>query len=103
MGRRFAQKGSIDQPEDVFMLNPEEVEQAAMVPESYDMRWLTRRRHTLIRTILCVLSHEFTPSGNLDFICNRETYCQVWKRIDQSWYGLPRGGGRPDTCRSTVQ
>ena len=44
MGRRVAQKGAIDQPEDIFMLNPYEIDRVMMVPETYDMRWITRRR-----------------------------------------------------------
>jgi len=44
IGRKLAQGGSIDQPEDVFMLNPEEIDRAIMVPSHHDMRFLTRRR-----------------------------------------------------------
>ena len=44
IGRRVAQKGAIDQPEDIFMLNPYEIDRVMMVPETYDMRWITRRR-----------------------------------------------------------
>jgi pyruvate,water dikinase len=44
MGRRLAREGMIDIPEDVFMLNPEEIDRVMMVPEAHDMRWVTRRR-----------------------------------------------------------
>jgi phosphoenolpyruvate synthase/pyruvate phosphate dikinase len=44
MGRRLAQKGTIDQPEDIFMLNPDEIDRVMLVPEYHDMRWITRRR-----------------------------------------------------------
>jgi hypothetical protein len=44
MGRRLTEKGTIDQPEDIFMLNPHEIDRVMMVPETYDMRWITRRR-----------------------------------------------------------
>jgi len=44
MGRRIAEKGAIDKPEDIFMLCPDEIDRVMMVPESYDMRWITRRR-----------------------------------------------------------
>jgi pyruvate,water dikinase len=44
MGRRLTQIGTIDQPEDVFMLNPEEINRVMLVPEYHDMRWITRRR-----------------------------------------------------------
>jgi len=44
MGRRLAQKGTIDAPEDIFMMKPDEIDRVLMVPEAYDMRWLTRMR-----------------------------------------------------------
>jgi pyruvate,water dikinase len=44
IGKRLARKGTIDIPEDVFMLNPEEIDRVMMIPESHDMRWITRRR-----------------------------------------------------------
>jgi pyruvate, water dikinase len=44
MGRRLAERGTIDRPEDIFMLNLHEIDRVMMVPESYDMRWITRRR-----------------------------------------------------------
>lgn len=44
MGRRLVQKGTIDAPEDIFMLNPEEIDRVMLVPEYHDMRWITKRR-----------------------------------------------------------
>lgn len=44
MGRRLAEKGTIDTPDDVFMMNPDEIDRVIMVPESNDMRWVTKRR-----------------------------------------------------------
>jgi pyruvate,water dikinase len=44
MGRRFVQAGTIDQPEDIFMLNPDEIDRVILAPEFHDMRWITRRR-----------------------------------------------------------
>jgi pyruvate,water dikinase len=44
MGRRLAEKGTIDTPDDIFMMNPDEIDRVMMVPESHDMRWITRRR-----------------------------------------------------------
>lgn len=44
MGKRLAQKGTIDKPEDIFFLNPVEIDRVLMVPESYDMRFVTKRR-----------------------------------------------------------
>jgi pyruvate,water dikinase len=44
MGRRMAEKGTIDLPEDIFFLSPDEIDRVILVPGSYDMRWFTRRR-----------------------------------------------------------
>jgi phosphohistidine swiveling domain-containing protein len=44
IGRRLAEKGTIDTPDDVFMMNPDEIDRVMMVPETHDMRWITRRR-----------------------------------------------------------
>jgi pyruvate,water dikinase len=44
MGRRLAEKGTIDTPEDIFMLNPDEIDRVMLVPEYHDMRWITKRR-----------------------------------------------------------
>lgn len=44
MGKRMAQGGAIDVPEDVFMLNPDEVDRVMMVPDRHDLRFITRRR-----------------------------------------------------------
>lgn len=44
MGRRLVEKGAIDTPEDIFMLNPEEIDRVIFVPEYHDMRWITQRR-----------------------------------------------------------
>jgi phosphohistidine swiveling domain-containing protein len=44
MGRRLAQSGTIDQPDDIFMLNPDEIDRVMMVPDRHDLRFVTRRR-----------------------------------------------------------
>jgi pyruvate,water dikinase len=44
MGRRLAQNGTIDRPEDVFMLNPDEIERVMITPDRHDLRFITRRR-----------------------------------------------------------
>lgn len=44
MGKRLASNGVIDTPDDIFMLNPDEIDRVMMVPQGHDMRWLTRRR-----------------------------------------------------------
>lgn len=44
IGRRLAANSVIDIPEDIFMLNPEEIDRVIMIPETHDLRWITRRR-----------------------------------------------------------
>ncbi|WP_028321574.1 PEP-utilizing enzyme [Desulfatiglans anilini] len=44
MGRRLAKSGTIDQPDDIFMLNPDEIDRVLMVPDRHDLRFITRRR-----------------------------------------------------------
>lgn len=44
IGRRLAQSGTIDKPEDVFFLNPDEIDRVMMVPERHDLRFITKRR-----------------------------------------------------------
>lgn len=44
MGRRLAEAGTIDRPDDILMLNPEEIESVMINPEINDLRWITRRR-----------------------------------------------------------
>ena len=44
MGKRLAAKGTIDNPDDIFMMNPDEIDRVIMVPDKSDMRWITRRR-----------------------------------------------------------
>jgi pyruvate,water dikinase len=44
MGRRLAENGTIDAPDDIWMMNPDEIDRVMLVPDRHDMRWLTRRR-----------------------------------------------------------
>jgi phosphohistidine swiveling domain-containing protein len=44
MGKRLAQRGTIDKPEDIFMLNPDEIDRVMMVPEAHNLRQITKRR-----------------------------------------------------------
>ena len=44
IGKWLADQGCIDRPDDVFMMNTNEIESSVMVPGKADMRWLTRRR-----------------------------------------------------------
>lgn len=44
MGKRLAESGTIDNPDDILMLNPDEIDRVIMVPEAHDLRWITRRR-----------------------------------------------------------
>ncbi|MEW6375982.1 MAG: PEP-utilizing enzyme [Thermodesulfobacteriota bacterium] len=44
IGRRLTQAGTIAKPEDIFFLNPDEVERVIMVPEIHDLRYIVNRR-----------------------------------------------------------
>lgn len=44
IGRRFAQEGTLDRPDDVFMLNPWEIESAILLPRFNDLTWIAKRR-----------------------------------------------------------
>jgi pyruvate,water dikinase len=44
IGRRLVKSGTIDRPDDIFLLNPEEIETALMIPEIHDLRYITNRR-----------------------------------------------------------
>jgi len=46
VGRRFAEKGTIDKPEDIFMLNFDEIDRAIVYPDRLDLRFIARRRHS---------------------------------------------------------
>lgn len=44
IGKRFAEAGSLDKPDDIFFLNPDEVEMALMGPEFHKMQYIANRR-----------------------------------------------------------
>ena len=44
LGRRFVQKGAIDDAEDMFFLIPDEVRRAAIAPDQFDLRYIVERR-----------------------------------------------------------
>jgi phosphohistidine swiveling domain-containing protein len=44
IGRRFAKAGTIDKPDDIFFLNPDEVERVLMGPEFHKLQYITNRR-----------------------------------------------------------
>jgi len=44
LGRRFVQKGAIDDAEDMFFLIPDEVRRAAIAPDQFDLRYIVDRR-----------------------------------------------------------
>ncbi|MCD6353885.1 MAG: hypothetical protein J7M06_06740 [Proteobacteria bacterium] len=44
IGKWLADNGAIDRPDDVFMMNPMEMESAVLLPHVNDFRWVTRRR-----------------------------------------------------------
>jgi len=44
IGKKLAEGGAIDRPDDVFMMNPWEIESNILLPHLNDFRWVTRRR-----------------------------------------------------------
>ena len=44
IGKRLAEGGTIDEPEDIFMMNPWEIESNILLPKLNDFRWVTRSR-----------------------------------------------------------
>lgn len=45
IGRRLAQAGTIDKPDDIFYLNPDEVESVILVPEVHRLQYIANRRY----------------------------------------------------------
>jgi len=44
LGRRFAQKGALDQPDDIFFLISDEVRRAGINPDMFNLRYIVDRR-----------------------------------------------------------
>ncbi|MDH5696218.1 MAG: PEP-utilizing enzyme [Dehalococcoidia bacterium] len=44
IGEWLSKGGAIDEPEDIFFLNPDEIRRAIYVPEHHDMRYIVNRR-----------------------------------------------------------
>lgn len=44
VGKWLAENGAIDRPDDIFMMNPMEMESIVLLPRLNDFRWITRRR-----------------------------------------------------------
>jgi phosphohistidine swiveling domain-containing protein len=44
LGRRFTKAGTIDDPEDIFFLIPDEVRRAGIAPDQFDLRYIVERR-----------------------------------------------------------
>jgi phosphohistidine swiveling domain-containing protein len=44
LGNRFVKKGSLDDPEDIFFLIPDEVRRAGINPDQFDLRYIVDRR-----------------------------------------------------------
>jgi pyruvate, water dikinase len=44
LGRRWVQEGAIDDPEDIFFLQPDEVRRAGINPDQFNMRYIVDRR-----------------------------------------------------------
>jgi pyruvate,water dikinase len=44
IGKKLAENGTVDRPDDIFMLNPWEIESVILLPHLNDLRWITRPR-----------------------------------------------------------
>jgi phosphohistidine swiveling domain-containing protein len=44
IGKWLTSQGCMDRPDDIFMMNTDEIESCIMVPSKADMRWITRKR-----------------------------------------------------------
>jgi phosphohistidine swiveling domain-containing protein len=44
LGRRFAQKGALNEAEDIFFIIPDEVRRAGINPDQFDLRYIVDRR-----------------------------------------------------------
>ncbi len=49
LAKRLVKAGTMDDPEDIFLLNPEEIESVIMVPEANDLRPLIEARRALYK------------------------------------------------------
>jgi pyruvate,water dikinase len=47
MGKRLTEKGALDKPDDIFFVNPDEIDRVMMVPDRHDLRFITRRRRAV--------------------------------------------------------
>jgi phosphohistidine swiveling domain-containing protein len=47
LARKLVEAGTMDNPEDIFLLNPEEIESVVMLPEANDLRPLIKARRAL--------------------------------------------------------
>ena len=45
IGKRLADAGTVDHPDDVFFLNPDEIERVMLVPEAHKLQYIVNRRH----------------------------------------------------------
>jgi len=44
IGRRFVEAGTIDRPDDIFFLTPDEIDLAILVPDRFDLRYIVKPR-----------------------------------------------------------
>ncbi len=49
LGKKLVKAGTMDDPEEIFLLNPEEIESVIMVPEANDLRTLIKARRALYK------------------------------------------------------
>jgi len=79
IGRRLAREGTVNAPEDVFMMTPDEIERVMIVPESYDMRWIMRERraawegwHKIDHPLVLTDRHSLDEAIKMDIIPSRD-------------------------------
>jgi len=79
IGRRFAQKETIDKAEDIFMLNFDEIDRAIVFPDGVDLRFITKRRrsdweewHTLERPPVITKRSSMEEAIGLDVLPSRD-------------------------------
>lgn len=67
IGKRFAEAGALDKPDDIFFLNPDEVEMALMGPEYHKLQYIAnRRRERWEKTKFAEVPPVFTNRANLE-------------------------------------
>ena len=67
IGKRFAEAGTLDKPDDIFFLNPHEVEMAVISPEFHKLQYIAnRRREHWEKTKLSEFPPVFTNRSSIE-------------------------------------